>query len=210
MDKIILGYLMLCGMSAYDLKTSIRRDMSSMCSASAGSIYAALKKLLGQGMIGEEASDDGLHDKKIYYITELGREAFLQWIGEPMSFEKAKNMELAKIFFGGMQSKEEQIVALKGYVNSLVLELEVLMQIKKANKPMDAGEIIQMQERLMADAYNGEGMKALENGRVSTEMVGQINQNQMRTLEYGIALIRFQIEWYEKMITEIGNEREAK
>ena len=59
MDKIILGYLMLCGMSAYDLKTSIRRDMSSMCSASAGSIYAALKKLLGQGMSGEEASDDG-------------------------------------------------------------------------------------------------------------------------------------------------------
>ncbi|MDO4493692.1 MAG: helix-turn-helix transcriptional regulator [Clostridia bacterium] len=206
MEKIILGYLMICGMSAYDLKTSIRKNMSSMCSASAGSIYTALKKLLEQGLIAEAASGPLARDKKIYAITEKGRDAFLCWIDEPMKTDKAKDIELAKMFFAGMQGKEAQIASVAKYIETLEAELDGLLQIETATNAMCEEDLLGMRERLSADPNNAAGIKALGNDTVTREMVMRIYKEQMRTLSYGIAQTRFQIGWYKSMLAELENE----
>lgn len=206
MEKIILGYLMICGMSAYDLKTSIRKNMSSMCSSSAGSIHSALKKLLEHGLIAEELSEQFSRDKKIYSITEQGRVEFLNWVNEPMKLEKAKNIELAKMFFAGMQSKEARIVSIKKYVENLENELAELLQIENASKEMSAEGIQQFQKRLSLDSYNVNGIKSLGDNEVSLDMISDIYNNQMLTLSYGIAQAKFQIQWYKNMISEMESE----
>lgn len=206
MEKIILGYLMICGMSAYDLKTAIRKNMSSMCSSSAGSIHTALKKLLDQRLIMEVISEQSLRAKKTYSITEQGRMEFLNWINEPMRLEKAKNIELAKLFFSGMQSRESRVKSIKKYVESLEAELAELLQIESATKDMSVDRIQHFQEKLTLDLYNSDGIKALANNEISSKMVGEIYKNQMLTLSYGIEQAKFQIRWYKNMIAEIETE----
>lgn len=208
MDKIILGCLMIRGMSAYDVKTYVRKNLSSMCSNSSGSIYTALSKLLHKGYIGEEALAKDSRDKKMYYITKEGRMFFLQWLDTPMSSEKAKNMELAKLFFGGIQDKHKQIICLKEFVSSIKEELEGLLMIQKIQGNQTPQSIETMQQYLLDDPYNEEGLKAIGKKSLPYEMVQQIYQNQMRTLEYGIAEITFQIQWYEKTIEEMEKENE--
>ena len=199
---------MIRGMSVYDLKTLIRKNLSAMCSASAGSIYTALKKLLEKEYIGEESLEGDSRDKKMYYITKLGREEFLQWINEPMNAGKTKNIELAKLFYGGIRKEEEQIVGLKSFVKSMKEELQMLQRIRGVQGNLDSTSIKSMQKFLYEDHFNSEGIKALNEQTVSSEMIERIYRNQMLTLDYGIASIEFQISWYEKTIIELENENE--
>lgn len=178
MDKIILGYLMICKMSAYDLKTCIKKNLSSMVSASSGSIYAALNKLKSLGLIGEESDDKDPRDKKMYFITDDGRKAFQEWITEPMRPEKAKNIELAKLFFGGLTDNNNLTTALKGFVDGLKKDLNELETIKANNQ------------------------------YVPDPSEKRIFDNQMRTLEFGIANLKFQIEWFNNEIKKIEKENE--
>lgn len=204
MDKIILGYLMLRGMSAYDLKTCIKKNLSSMCSASSGSLYAALNKLKAGGLI-EEDKTEAARDKKMYSITSKGRTTFMEWISMPMSSDKVKNIEMAKLFFGGIQDKATLINALNGYVKNLENEHKELMEIKKINDSMSKEAIQNMINNLSNDPYNKEGIKAL-NSNVSESQIKQIYENQMRTLSFGIAHTEFQIDWFKKEISKIEKE----
>lgn len=177
-----------------------------MCSSSAGSIHSALKKLLEHGLIVEETSEQFSRDKKIYSITEQGRVEFLNWVNEPMKLEKAKNIELAKMFFAGMQSKEARIVSIKKYVESLEKELAELLQIEISTREMNDEGIQKFQKRLSLDSYNANGIKSLGDNEVSLDMVSDIYNNQMLTLSYGIAQAKFQIQWYKNVISEMVNE----
>ena len=56
---------------------------------------------------------------------------------------------------------------------------------------MDAEEITQMQEMLMADVRNTEGIKALEDGGLPIAVIERTSQKQMITLAYGIAQTMF-------------------
>lgn len=67
-----------------------------------------------------------------------------------------------------------------------------------------------MQEMLMADVRNTEGIKALEDGGLPIAVIERTSQKQMITLAYGIAQTMFQFDWYEKVILEMENECKLK
>ena len=70
MDNIILGLLLMCNRTIYQLRDRISKGINLMYSSSMGSIQAAVKKLLNCGYISyEEIIDNGKY-KKIYCITE--------------------------------------------------------------------------------------------------------------------------------------------
>ena len=109
MEHIILSLLLLKGMTIYEMRTYIQKNLSTVCSDSLGSIQTAIKKLLDKEYITVQEYIDNSMIKKQYSVTEKGVIYFKEWIGTPMNIQKMKNMEAGKFFFLGMASKEKRI-----------------------------------------------------------------------------------------------------
>jgi len=198
MEKIILGLLMLRGMSAYELKRFIHERMDLMCSNSSGSVHTALKKLLEKGEIiyfEEERS-------KVYAITEQGKKQFLEWLKVPMSHEKAKNIEFSKLFFLGMANEAERKPLITAYLSELEEEYKQLVQIKVAISDGAKEIITKSTENILADQRNVCGIKADMEKEALSEQVTAIYQYQMLTLQYGLDALQFEIEWFKRLLGE--------
>ncbi|MBN1534397.1 MAG: PadR family transcriptional regulator [Spirochaetes bacterium] len=81
----ILGLLHYTDMHGYRIKEHIEKNFGHMWSINFGQIYPNLKDLLADGQIELRElmpSDDGGPYKKLYSITEKGREEFSRWLAE--------------------------------------------------------------------------------------------------------------------------------
>ncbi|MER0284248.1 PadR family transcriptional regulator [Clostridioides difficile] len=106
LEYIILGFLMEEKLSGYDLKQWMSHSTSYFFDASFGSIYPALKRLETKGYIHCHKAIDGSKFKKIYSITDAGKEYFLEWLKKPIKFSKTKQDHLVNIFFYKYLPKE--------------------------------------------------------------------------------------------------------
>ena len=111
MEYLILGLLILSPMTGYELRQFIRQNLALICSDSAGSVQTALAKLGREGFVTSSESAGGRR-KKTYSITESGRAAFSEWVAQPMQAERAKNMELSRLFFLGLAKPMERMSAI--------------------------------------------------------------------------------------------------
>lgn len=179
MEYLILGLLMLSPMTGYELRQFIRQNLSLICSDSAGSVQTALAKLGREGYVTAEESTGGGRRKKTYFITEPGRIAFADWVAQPMQAERAKNMELSRLFFLGLAEPDERAEAIRGYIR----------QMKRMSVILSA-----IRERFR-EAQNG----PLPPGRDWE----QIFRFQGLTIEYGIAAAEFERGWYTKLLEEL-------
>ncbi|TQW48753.1 helix-turn-helix transcriptional regulator [Clostridioides difficile] len=96
LEYIILGFLMEKELSGYDLKQIMSESTSYFFDASFGSIYPALKRLETKGYIHYHEVIDGNKLKKLYSITNTGKEVFLEWLKKPINFSKTNRELLAK------------------------------------------------------------------------------------------------------------------
>ena len=115
MEYLILGLLILSPMTGYELRQFIRQNLALICSDSAGSVQTALAKLGREGFVTSSESAGGRR-KKTYSITESGRTAFSEWVAQPMQAERAKNMELSRLFFLGLAKPGERAAAIRDYI----------------------------------------------------------------------------------------------
>jgi len=99
LEYIILGFLMGCAASGYDLKQYMAESTSYFFDASYGSIYPALKRLEERKLILSEEKVTGGKFKKLYSITEEGRGVFLTWLKQPVRFAKTRLDYLVPFFF---------------------------------------------------------------------------------------------------------------
>ncbi|MCM3703257.1 PadR family transcriptional regulator [Paenibacillus macerans] len=77
----ILGLLNTEPMTGYDIAKEFNRDLGEFWTAKHSQIYPELKKLLKEGLIFYEIQISGeVLEKKLYSITEKGKEEFLQWL----------------------------------------------------------------------------------------------------------------------------------
>lgn len=174
MDNIILGLLLLSSRTIYQLRERIDKGLNMMYSSSMGSIQAAIKKLLKYGYIQyEEAVENGKY-KKIYSITERGKQRFTEWIATPLRAQGIKNPELAKLYFMGFSKKEQCEAGLQEYLSELKKQYEVLHAI----------------------------CKEAENMTVPEEHK-DIFYYQFAAAQYGKDFMKFNIEWYQKLLDEI-------
>ena len=143
-----------------------------------GSIQAAIKKLLNCGYIQyEEAVENGKY-KKIYSITDSGKRQFIEWVSTPMEIQSCKNPELAKLYFMGFSTKEKREVGLQEYISKLKEQYDVLNAI----------------------------CKEAENINVPDENK-DIFYYQLAAARYGKDFMKFNIEWYQKLLDEMrGNK----
>jgi PadR family transcriptional regulator AphA len=177
MEFVILGLLMLKPMTAYEIGSFVKKNLALICSSSAGSVQIALKKLLKNGLIAKEEFVENSVNKKVYSITESGKQEFLSWCVTPMQTNKVKNMELSKLFFLGFADKCRQKSAISNYIEQLKNVQNTLLLLK-----------ITYDE------------KAKQMHDIQNENIAKIAEFSGFTIEYGIDSAKFEIDWYTKLL----------
>jgi DNA-binding PadR family transcriptional regulator len=81
----VLGLLSRQPMSGYDVKRILDSLSWLIGNPSFGSLYPALHALLEDGQVAVEIQPQpGKPDRKIYTITEAGRQTLREWVSEPI------------------------------------------------------------------------------------------------------------------------------
>lgn len=178
MEHIILGLLLLSSRTIYQLRERIHKGLNLMYSSSMGSIQAAVKKLLKNGYISyEEAVENGKY-KKIYSITDNGKQYFFQWINSPLEIQNAKNPELAKVYFMGFCDEKNREINIENYLTYLKEQYDALHAICEEADRIEASE-----EHRDIFFY------------------------QLAAARYGRDFMKFNIEWYESLLKEIRSTK---
>ena len=85
MRHFILGLLARHPMSGYDIRRFLKRLSWLIDSPSFGSLYPALHALLGEDLVSVEVSHrPDKPTRKIYTITEAGRQVLQEWVNQPV------------------------------------------------------------------------------------------------------------------------------
>jgi len=142
LNNIILGFLNYCDMSGYDIKQFMAHSTAYFYDASFGSIYPMLKKLEENGLVIVKESVEGGKYKKLYAITEKGRNEFMEWLEQPITLTRTRHEHLVRIFFYSFLPREKAIGLIQDfivYVEGIYKELETVKKMIKGK-----AEIFQM------------------------------------------------------------------
>ena len=98
--------------SGYDMKKCFESSFGHFFPAGYGSIYPALATLARNGMVEfEEVPQEGKPDRKVYSITDKGREELMNGLASPDPTHKVRSEFLAALWFAHLM-RDEQIDAL--------------------------------------------------------------------------------------------------
>lgn len=118
MDAVILGLLMAGPLTSYELQALIRERLSMICSASAGSVQAALKRLAADGRV-VLSEAEGPRRKRTVAITEEGKSSFRAWICEPLAERRGGDMGLAKLYFLDYAPADRRAAVIRARIGQL-------------------------------------------------------------------------------------------
>ena len=130
----ILGLLTYRPMTGYGLKKIFDKSISHVWAASLSQIYRELSALEKKGYVRSTTKKQkDRPDKKIYNITEEGRNAFQEWLKDfSGTFSSTKRDEfMLKIFFGSKLEKEQLITEFNQFILQKKEYLKSLKEIEK-------------------------------------------------------------------------------
>ncbi|HEY3376498.1 MAG TPA: PadR family transcriptional regulator [Armatimonadota bacterium] len=108
LEHAILGFLHYKPLTGYDLKAKFDASVRHFWPADQGQIYRTLSRLAEHGWTEVEViAQEDRPDRKVYHITETGREELRQWLVAPLPMKGTRIAELVQIFFAGQLSDEE-------------------------------------------------------------------------------------------------------
>ena len=117
---ILLGSLFDQSLSGYDLKKLFSLSFAFFSGLSYGSIYPALKKLEQAGLITMKLQiQENAPNRKVYTITEEGKQVFLKSLRSPFGLESYKDALLMRMFFFEHLSKQERLDAAGNYLEQV-------------------------------------------------------------------------------------------
>lgn len=119
MEHVILGFLTMGDMTGYDIKRLMSISTSFFYDASYGSIYPALRKLEERGLVKSIEAIESGRLRKVYSITDEGREEFLRWLGGPPGESKFKYDFLMRMFFFAHLPKEKIETAVTQHLSEI-------------------------------------------------------------------------------------------
>jgi PadR family transcriptional regulator, regulatory protein AphA len=114
-----LAFVILAGLirkprSGYDLTKWMKRETSHFFAVGHSSIYPALSRMEREGLVRHEVvlSNRG-PERKVYSITEAGREALLAWADEPPTERHVRDEQLVKALCYPYMPKERALARLE-------------------------------------------------------------------------------------------------
>jgi DNA-binding PadR family transcriptional regulator len=118
---LCLGILSLQEASGYEIKKDVEDGLfSHFIDASFGSIYPALTQLAAEGYVTvREEEQTGKPDKKVYAITDAGRNALAKAISVSPAKDKYKSEFLFQMLLQDYLSPEMMLVAIQKQLDDL-------------------------------------------------------------------------------------------
>ena len=106
---ILLGYLNYYPMSGYDLKLNLEHSISHFWHAHHSQIYTTMRKLETEGLVTSEIHpQEGAPDRRVYNITEAGKEELNHWLDKPMKqASPIKEEFMVRLFFSSGREPQE-------------------------------------------------------------------------------------------------------
>lgn len=167
----LLGILTVNPMTGYELKQFFDSSVQHFWNAELSQIYPTLKTLEEQGWVDKRVEvQESRPNKKIYALTESGREEFARWVRQPMPASGMRDPFMIKVFFGAELPLEDMLVILR-------------RQMEEEQKILAFSESI-LRERIR------EGVQALHSPRQGLFWT--------LTLEMANAYRRAYIDWCER------------
>ena len=123
-----------------------------------------------------------------------------------MNIQKMKNMEEGKFFFIGMASKEKRIAFIRDYIESLGVEYDKLCQIQQFAENTKDSVIETNIIRISKEPVLTEHLLRVSEETDLKDVVSNIYDYQMYMLEYGLARLREDIAFYEKILNRELNQ----
>lgn len=130
LDYIILGFLIHCEMTGYDIKQHINYSTANFYDASYGSIYPMLKKMEVKKLISSREVIEGGKLKIIYSICEEGRNYFFNWLDQPIKINKTKVDHLVRIFFYDLLPRERATSLIHDFIKTVKANIDALEKIE--------------------------------------------------------------------------------
>jgi PadR family transcriptional regulator, regulatory protein AphA len=175
MENVVLGLLILRNQTLYELNKAFEQGISLFYSASYGSLQTAIKNLVKKGFIDFEEQVDNGRNKKVYFITSEGKEAFFEWMDADIPTKKLEVTALSKVYFLGLVNSTEQR---KQIIEEIIKKIEMVeKELKGLNNEIKEYEI--------------------------PDELKNISFYQVKTLHYGIQAHTFAKEWFETLLREL-------
>ena len=129
MEKILLGMLMGRPFTGYDIRKKMELSTKFFFSSSQGSINPAFKRLEKNEFVTVEENISNGRLRKLYTITDSGREYFKEWLNSKVGVSKVKNDMLLRLFFFPYITQDEKISILENYLAELKIHIETLQNL---------------------------------------------------------------------------------
>jgi PadR family transcriptional regulator, regulatory protein AphA len=127
----VLGLLAYWGpMSGYDLKRLFDHVLAPMWEAVHSQIYHELRRMSELGWVEmERVEQEARPDRKVYQITQEGREALQVWQEQPPALMQLRDELLLKVLFGSFTTPE---VLAKNLRSSIEAHEQRLLQFRQS------------------------------------------------------------------------------
>jgi len=134
LGNALLGLLNYRSMTGYDLKKTFDDTIDFFWSAQMSQIYRELNTLEEKGLVQSKIEpQEKRPDRKVYQLTEKGREAFLGWLTKfpnRLSHQKRSRF-LMRIFFSSRIKLEELSFEIKRYKKEKEKQIKYLDKVKQ-------------------------------------------------------------------------------
>ncbi len=128
----ILGLLCHESLTGYNIKKKLAM-IQYFWDAGFGQIYPALKELETAGLVTMQ-SLPGERNRKLYTITDLGRDQLKKWLRTPAAKENVRYEILLKLFFGSQVPSVESINNIVDFRNRNQVNLKTLEGFEQSLK----------------------------------------------------------------------------
>lgn len=125
LEHAILGFLTYRSMSGYDLKKIFDTSVRHFWPADQSQIYRTLVRLSEKGLVEMEVMEqEDRPDRKVYHITQAGREQLHRWLTTPLPMEESRSAPMIQVFFAGQLSDDEIIAMFERAAAHMRMALE--------------------------------------------------------------------------------------
>jgi len=130
LEFAILGFLNYSPLTGYDLKKIFDNSIRHFWQADQSQIYRTLARLSEQGYVTVEKVEQAARpDRKVYSITENGRQEFRSWLTIPVQLDSPRSAPLVQVFFSGQLSDEEVLAYFENGRAMVQAVLDVYTQV---------------------------------------------------------------------------------
>lgn len=107
LSHALLGLISYKPSTGYELRTTFSGSVQFFWNATLPQIYRTLNQMESQGLLTVKVEpQDGKPNRKIYSITDEGRNELMRWLASKPEIAPERNPLLLKVFFGRMANPE--------------------------------------------------------------------------------------------------------